>query len=455
MKKITGLLLAMIFLFVFSGCSAEKDLTSEFDALIKLDESNYTKTSSQDGVSSYGETPIRVELPSKIEYSSDVETPIYVEMPSKIETYVETELNDYHNVVQAKSSTPDVPTSFEPIIDNNFSGGNGTQTNPYLITTPEHLTYLSSKINSGKLNDGAYFALGADIDMTGVEFTPIGNGDNRFSSNFDGRGFTVSNLSPKLLYDDYGNNANCSCGFFGIVGNAEIKNLCLENVNITYTYDSNYFTEIGILAGCVYPTRECKITDCIVNGNINVSTDVLLVGGIIGDIFANDDAKLEFARIQSNTKIQVRGDSLEVGAISGSLLADGEESFSDIFAQSEILHNSMYYSHVGAFGGVSNRKGNVNVSNCFIKINTNKKHGDKINALIGGMIETYQPNGRFNFTNVFAFADSCTKLYDIPSENPVKEENCGFTDVLPSTCNFNTEIWDITDPASPFIKFNF
>ena len=283
MKKITCLLLAMIFLFVFSGCSTVNDLISDFDSVGDME------------VSSLDETPIHVEMPTKIQTPSEIETsgnnetPIYVEMPSKIETYVETELNDFHNVIQSKSSTPDVPTSFEPIIDNNFSGGNGTQTNPYLITTPEHLIYLSSKINSGKLNDGAYFALGADIDMAGVEFTPIGNGDNRFSSNFDGRGFTISNLSPKLLYDDYGNNANYSCGFFGIVGNAEIKNVCLENVNITYTYESNYFTEIGILAGCVYPTRECKITDCIVNGNINVSTDVLIVGGIIGDILAVSD----------------------------------------------------------------------------------------------------------------------------------------------------------------------
>ena len=60
-----------------------------------------------------------------------------------------------------------------------------------------------------------------------------------------------------------------------------------------------------------------------------------------------------------------------------------------------------------------------------------------------------------SFINVFGFADGCTKLYEIPSENLVKEENCSFVNVLPANCNFNTEIWDITDPATPFIKLNF
>ena len=47
------------------------------------------------------------------------------------------------------------------------------------------------------------------------------------------------------------------------------------------------------------------------------------------------------------------------------------------------------------------------------------------------------------------------KYYYDTSKSPVKEENCSFTNVLPEGCNFNTEIWDITDPATPFIKFNF
>ena len=367
-------------------------------------------------------------------------------------TTLPTDVTD--DVVPTQNQITDVTEEFKPITDSGFSEGNGTQTNPYMITTAEELVYFSEKINTGEMNTGVHFALGADIDMTGVEFSPIGNSAHRFSSYFDGRGFTISNLTPKLIYEHFGYNANYICGFFGMVENAEIKNLCLENVNITYTYESNYFTEIGILAACVYPTRECKITDCIVNGTIKVETDILLAGGIVGDIFVTNNAKLNFERLQSNTKIQVRSESPNVGAVSGSLLGRGQERFSDICAQSVILHSSTYRSYVGAFGGVSKPNGSMSVSNCFFKINTNKNFDDQVHPLIGGIIGSYQSGGTFYFTNVFGFADDCNELYEISSENPVKEENCSFTNVLPEGCNFNTEIWDITDPVTPFIKFN-
>lgn len=365
---------------------------------------------------------------------------------------IQSNFTDFYNTVQSQASDNNASAEFVPIEDTGFSEGNGTQSRPYVITSAEELELLSERVNSGQMNSGVYFALGANIDMSGVNFAPIGNSTHRFSSFFDGRGYTVSNLSPKLIYEDFGNNANYSCGFFGIVDNAEIKNLCLENVNITYTYKSNYFSEIGALAACVYPTRKCKITDCKVSGSINVEADTLLAGGIVGDIFVTVDAELIFERLQSDVKIQVRSDSVNVGAVSGSILGRGTESFSDICASSEILHSTQYRGAVGAFGGVANSQGSISVSNCFFNINTNTNYDDKIHPLIGEIIDSYEPRGSFNFLNVFAFADGCSELYEIPSENPVKAENCACVKELPPDCNFNTEIWDINDPAAPFIK---
>ncbi|MBE7059093.1 MAG: hypothetical protein E7387_08400 [Ruminococcaceae bacterium] len=371
------------------------------------------------------------------------------------ETIEVEELEDLHNMIVPQDPEPDVKEDFKPIVDNKFSKGNGTQTNPYIISTAEELVYFSKKVNSGEMDNGVCVALGANIDMTGVKFSPIGNSSYRFSSNFDGRGFTVSNITPELIYEDYGNNANYHCGFFGFVKNAKIKNLRLENVNIKYTYESYYFTEIGILAACVYPTSECEITDCYVNGTINAQIDTLVTGGIVGDIFVTNGAKLKMERLQSNTKMQLRSDTVNAGAVSGTLLVRGEESFSDIFAQSEIIQVTRYGSYIGAFGGVSNTSGNINVSNCFFKINTNKKNNDYVHPLIGGIIDSHQPTGKYNFKNVFGVADGCDKLYQITPETLVKEENCAFTDVLPSGCNFDSKIWDISDPAAPFIKFGF
>lgn len=459
-RKRYAITIVLILVFSMSGCN-----TKDVQLQLENSRNNYLKTN-ETAISSSNEINSSSSA-SDIFSSSEVlnnssravtvsSVPCTTETEEKQnEAILIEELNDFHDNIQPQNPTPDISKEFDPITDTSFAGGNGTQTNPYIITTPEELVYFSEKINIGEMNNGVYFALGADIDMSGVDFSPIGNSTYRFSSNFDGRGYTVSNLTPKLTYEDFGNNANYSCGFFGIVGNAEIKNLCLESVNITYTYESDYFTEMGILAACVYPTRECKITDCIVNGRIKAEVEVLLVGGIVGDIFVTDDAKLRFERLQSNTKLQVRSDSVNAGAVSGSLLGRGEEKFSDICAQSEIIHNSIYSSYIGAFGGASNTKGCVSISNCFFKINTNKKFADNIHLLIGGIIDSYQPKGTFNFTNVFGAIDSSTQLYDIPSANAVREENCSFTNALPSDCSFNTEIWDISDPSTPFIKFNF
>ena len=58
----------------------------------------------------------------------------------------------------------------------NYSGGDGTQGNPYKISTAEDLVALSTAVANGNSYAGKYFELQNDIDMSSVEnFTPIGS----------------------------------------------------------------------------------------------------------------------------------------------------------------------------------------------------------------------------------------------------------------------------------------
>lgn len=59
---------------------------------------------------------------------------------------------------------------------------------PVVITTAAQLAALAEGDLSGS------YQLGADIDMTGVAFTPIGTSENPFFGVFDGAGFTISGL---------------------------------------------------------------------------------------------------------------------------------------------------------------------------------------------------------------------------------------------------------------------
>jgi len=59
-----------------------------------------------------------------------------------------------------------------------FAGGSGTADAPWQIASVDQLAYLAATVNDGSKSGymGAYFfVLTADLDMTGVDWTPIGN----------------------------------------------------------------------------------------------------------------------------------------------------------------------------------------------------------------------------------------------------------------------------------------
>ena len=65
-----------------------------------------------------------------------------------------------------------------------FSGGEGTQANPYLVKTVEDLKALSKAVEEDKNTfAGKFFRMENDINLAGVEdLRPIGNGFDRKNS---------------------------------------------------------------------------------------------------------------------------------------------------------------------------------------------------------------------------------------------------------------------------------
>ena len=52
--------------------------------------------------------------------------------------------------------------------DSAFSGGDGSQDNPYQIASVADMKQLSSDVNGGNRYEGTFFKLTADIDFSGV-----------------------------------------------------------------------------------------------------------------------------------------------------------------------------------------------------------------------------------------------------------------------------------------------
>ena len=52
-----------------------------------------------------------------------------------------------------------------------FGGGNGSNWNPYIISTTDHLTTLANNVNGGNDYLDTFFRLDADLDYTGKTYT--------------------------------------------------------------------------------------------------------------------------------------------------------------------------------------------------------------------------------------------------------------------------------------------
>ncbi|MCD7761928.1 MAG: hypothetical protein LUI14_01790 [Lachnospiraceae bacterium] len=99
--------------------------------------------------------------------------------------------------------------------------GSGTKEDPYLISSKEELLQFQSDVNEGTSFSGICFLQTADIDLDGIEWTPIGiyGEKNYFRDVYNGGGHVIKNLVTVTE----GNN-----GFFGLL-QGTVMNLGIES----------------------------------------------------------------------------------------------------------------------------------------------------------------------------------------------------------------------------------
>jgi len=130
----------------------------------------------------------------------------------------------------------------------------------YTIQSPADLQKLQG-------SDGTYY-LKNDIDMSGVEWTPISD----FSGMLIGNGYAIKNLTI--------NSSSSNVGFFAILS-GRVQNLKFENAQITVTGSQE---NVGILCG----TLKGDATGITVSGKV-IAKGASNVGGIIGYVLKNDN----------------------------------------------------------------------------------------------------------------------------------------------------------------------
>ena len=232
-----------------------------------------------------------------------------------------------------------------------------------------------------------------DIDLSGANWEPIGNYgiNNQFRGIFDGQGYAILNL--KILGGNYmgGGYTNDKCGGLFGISNGTIKNVALENADITIQYSVVEPLAAYVGGICGFLQGGGAISNCYNTGTI---TSNHLTGGICG-----------YSGIISNcyNAGDVRG-NYGVGGICGSY---------------GIITNCYNTGNINAstnhFGGVANAGGicgsSADISRCYNTGSVTASTGGLYPVSVGGICGANSGarrtiNDCFNIGNVFAFGSS-------------------------------------------------
>lgn len=136
----------------------------------------------------------------------------------------------------------------------------------YTVTTADGLMNVAELVNGGKTDIN--ITLDTDLDLTGKEWTPIGNYEKQYTGTFNGGGHTITGLTVTGS-DQY-------AGLFGRIGSGgTVKNVKLEGVKIE---SDNDMSSVGGVAGDSY---DGNIENCSVSGSVSGNNGT--AGGVVGN----------------------------------------------------------------------------------------------------------------------------------------------------------------------------
>ena len=146
----------------------------------------------------------------------------------------------------------------------------------YEIGNGDDLLAFAELVNGGEY--GANAVLTDDINLAGVEWTPIGNADGAYTGIFDGQGHAITDF----LYDAVG---DCN-GLFGFINNATVKNFSISG-ELTSSFDKNGVvgkangTSVvsGIHSALTIHVSDCKAHTGGIVGGTDTAGHTLLVEG--------------------------------------------------------------------------------------------------------------------------------------------------------------------------------
>ena len=301
-----------------------------------------------------------------------------------------------------------------------YGGGTGTQSDPYQISTAQHLANLAYMVNDGKEYKGKYFVMTNDITLNENVIAsdgkntqhnydqykiwkPIGRcgyfSDDVFHGTFDGRGHTVKGM---VIYNN--KKGDIFNGLFGIVEEAVVKNIHMEDCYIQCDDENpkqllNGFATYGFVCGIA---RNSTFTNCTVSGSFMKFNAIVYanIGGIVGQVKGGSVTRISNCAFDGNFKYSVPNDTEVSGYNIGGIVGEqtSEETFFSSLQSTLHINNCSSSGSVEAYGndvtntdyvyiggiGASLTKGTISncVSSMNIAVNTTNLF---LECLVGGI----------------------------------------------------------------------
>lgn len=237
----------------------------------------------------------------------------------------------------------------------------------YEISTAEQLAGFALLTNDGSKNsfEGKTIRLMADIDLAGIEWTPIAlRGDNQsysgaFAGTFDGNYHVIRNLKVT------GPNRN---GLFTSITRGTIQNLGIEDAMIVQGNDSFYHGILGAF------TSRAKIINCYTTGSVITKEDQFYAGGLIG--YAASGVEITGCYSSANICSEYETDAGNIYGGMGGIVGAWNEShrgpslISDCYFDGSITNVDGIIIPAGILGlEYTNQNGisGLQIKNCFVK----------------------------------------------------------------------------------------
>ena len=301
----------------------------------------------------------------------------------------------------------DLPTPSVPEVPGEMEG-DGTEANPYIIKTAEHMTQMREK---APLGETTWFKMANDIDMASItNWVPV-NYDQEYKRqiHFDGGNYTLSNFAPQTYTNVQEDGTEVTAGYHSLFGilYGSCKNLKIKNVTITAT------NGCGVIGGYVGTTGLPGLVENVTVTNASITNSGDRAGGICGTAkeatfknvsfqgtvictyTAKEARSGGFAGLTETTAVfencsadvVVVGDSQDLGGFVGK--ATGEVSFKGCKVKADITSNVATKNRCGGFLGW-NSTSTATFTDCHVlegtTITNTTGRGSASNGNFGGFI---------------------------------------------------------------------